>query len=256
MSKNKTKNSPRILFYDIESAPALGWVWGIWEQDVIEIEQDWFMLSFAYKWEGEKTVLVRSLPEFKAYKKDKINDCELVKELWKLMDEADIVVGHNVDGFDNKKANSRFLVHGLKPTAPYKTIDTLKIARKHFKFDSNRLDDLARYLKIGRKLPTSGKKTWLDCIRGNMKAWSVMTKYNVQDVRLLYGVHQKLHPWATNYLNMAVYVGEDGLCPHCTKDSLQKRGPGYTKTGVHQRFQCQGCYAWSRGKTEVSVEIR
>lgn len=248
-------DKPKIAFVDIETTPSLGWVWGMWEQNVMEVEQDWFMLSFAVKW-NDGVTKVYALPDYKGYSKDKTNDKKLSQDLWDVFNSADIVAGHNIDGFDIKKANARFLVHGLLPYAPIKTIDTLKIARRHFKFDSNRLDDLARYLGVGRKLPTQGKKTWLGCMSGDKDSWATMKKYNKQDVELLYSVHDKLQPWAANYPNLAVYVGEDGICPHCLADKLQKRGPGYTKTGVHQRFQCTACGAWSRGNNEIKVEIR
>ena len=38
--------------------------------------------------------------------KDKMNDFEICKELWKLLDEADVVIGHNGDAFDIKKTNA------------------------------------------------------------------------------------------------------------------------------------------------------
>ena len=221
----------------------------------MEVEQDWFMLSFAVQL-NDGPIKVYALPDYKGYSKDKTNDKALVQELWKIFDDADIIVGHNGDKFDIKKANARFLVHGMKPPAPYKTIDTLKIARKHFKFDSNRLDDLARYLGVGRKLATQGKNTWLECMAGNKQAWALMKKYNKQDIVLLHKVHDAVHPWATTYPNMAVYVEADEACPHCMESKLQRRGVGYTKTGIHQRYQCTNCFAWSRGKNEVLVEIR
>lgn len=248
-------NKAQVAYIDIETAPLTGLSWGIWETNVMEVIQDWYMLSFAVKW-NSGAIEVFSLPMYKGYKKDKQNDKALVADLWAILDKADVVIGHNADKFDIKKANARFLVHGMRPPSPYKTVDTLKIARKHFKFDSNRLDDLGRYLGVGRKLPTTGKNLWLGCMNGDFDSWQLMEKYNKQDVKLLYDVHQKLHPWATSYPNMALYVGEDGLCPHCTEDKLQKRGPGYTKTGVHQRFQCTGCGAWSRGANDITVEIR
>ncbi len=235
---------PTIAYIDIETSPSLGWVWGVWEQNVLEIEQDWYLLSFAVKINDGKTK-VYALPDYKGYKRDRRNDKALVRELWNVLDSADIIIAHNGDRFDLRKANARFIAHGLTPPAPYKSVDTLKIARKHFMFDSNRLDNLARYLNIGRKLETGGKDTWLGCMRGDKHAWEVMKEYNAHDVELLYEVHKQFVPWATTYPNMAVYVGRDGVCPHCGKDKLQKRGASVTKTGYRQRYQCTSCGAWS-----------
>ena len=49
-----TNGSPKILLFDIETAPALAWVWAQFDTSVIATEQDWYMLCFAYKWLDEK----------------------------------------------------------------------------------------------------------------------------------------------------------------------------------------------------------
>lgn len=247
--------TPKIAYIDIETAPLKGYAWGIWEQNIMEVEQDWYMLSFSVQI-NDGPIKVFALPDYKGYGKDKANDKQLVQDLWEIFDDSDIIVAHNGDKFDIRKANARFLVHGMRPPAPFKSIDTLKIARKHFKFDSNRLDDLARYLGVGRKLATTGKALWLGCMNGEAASWTLMKRYNKQDVVLLRKVHDALRPWATNYPNMAVYVGEDLICPRCTSQHLQKRGFGYTVTGKHQRYQCQDCGHFSRGKNETVVTIR
>ena len=130
-------NKSRVLLFDIENSPNIGYVWGKFEQDVIDFQKEWYMLSFAYKWLGDKTVKAFSLPDFKSYKKDKTDDKELLKELWKLLDEADVVVGHNSNSFDIRKTNARFIANGFTKPSPYKTVDTLREARKTFFFNSN-----------------------------------------------------------------------------------------------------------------------
>ncbi len=127
---------PSIILLDIETAPSLGYVWGIWEQNVISVKEEWFILSFATKVLGVGKPVIYALPDYKHYKRNHYDDEALVKELWKILDEADVVIAHNGDRFDIKKSNARFIYHGLKPPSPYKTIDTLKIARKHFNFNS------------------------------------------------------------------------------------------------------------------------
>ncbi len=72
-----TPTKSRIVFIDIETAPSLGWVWGKWEQNVIDFKADWYMLSFAWKWLGEKSVHVLGLDDFPEYEKDKTNDKHL-----------------------------------------------------------------------------------------------------------------------------------------------------------------------------------
>src|SRR6516164_8969462 len=119
----------KILFLDIETAPSLGWVWGKWEQNVIDFKRDWYVLSFAYKWAGDKKVTAKGLNDYKGYQKDRENDKALLADIWELLDETDIVVAHNGDKFDLPKINTRLLQHKNVPPSPYKTVDTLKIAR-------------------------------------------------------------------------------------------------------------------------------
>jgi hypothetical protein len=207
------------------------------------------MLSFSVKWLGDKKTEVFGLPDFTGYSKDKMNDYKLVKKLWEYLDEADVVIAHNGDAFDLKKSNARFIYHRIDPPTPYKTIDTLKVARKYFKFNSNKLDDLAQHLGIGRKAETGGFKTWLGCIQGDLKVWATMKKYNKQDVVLLEKVYMRLRQWMTNHPNMNIINATTNHCPICGSDKMHKRGFSITKNGGKQRFQCQSCAGWSHGRS-------
>lgn len=177
----KKESHSKILLFDIETSPNLGYVWGKWEQDVVSFKEYWYIICFSYKWLNEKETHVVALPDFKTYKKDKTDDAELCKKLWELFNEADVIIAHNGDQFDIKKSNARFIKHHFDPPSFYKTIDTKKVAKKYFKFDSNKLDDLGDYFKIGRKLQTGGFNLWLGCLSNDKKSWNIMKEYNKQD---------------------------------------------------------------------------
>lgn len=239
---------PKIALLDIETAPNLGWFFDKYkENNIIETDQDWFILSFAYKWLDSKKITVCALPDFPCYKSDRTNDRALVKELWKVFDQADVLVTHNGDRFDLRKSNARFIAHGFDPPSPFKSSDTIKIARKHFKFDSNRLDDLGRYLGVGRKLPHTGKHLWLDVMAGDEKSWGIMRRYNARDVELLERVYLKLRPWSTSHPRLTDFTKLEA-CPTCQSPKIQSRGFAYTRTGKRTRFQCTNCGAWSQGQ--------
>ena len=238
------KSPSRIVFVDLETAPSLGYVWGKWEQNVIEFKADWYILSFSYKVFGEKKIYTRGLIDYSSFAKDKENDEALVNDLWKVFDEADIIIGHNVDKFDIRKTNSRFLSHKLPPPRPYKTVDTLKIAKRIFKFDSNKLDELGRYLGLGRKLAHTGFHLWLGCMQGDVKSWNLMKRYNAQDIVLLEKVYLLMRPWSVTHPN--VNQGQVA-CPKCGSTNTQKRGFSYTLLRQKQRYQCLGCRGWWEG---------
>ncbi len=239
MSENKLN----VLLFDIETAPSLGWVWGKYEQDVISFEQHWYMLSFAAKWLGTNKMISHALPDFKSYGKDKENDKELVAKLWELIDKADIIIAHNGDEFDLKKCNTRFVVHGMNPPSPYKTIDTLKLARRYFAFESNKLNDLGKMLGLGEKAETGGFKLWLQCMEGDKTAWDNMKKYNKQDVVLLEKVYMKIRAWNKSAPRM---TEDKHNCHCCGSFNTQSRGFNYTKMKKFNRYFCKDCGSWTQ----------
>ncbi len=236
----------RPLLVDIETCPNLSYVWGHYEQDVIKVSQSWYVLSVAWKRLGDKKINVKGLPDYLGYPKDKTNDKYLIKEIWSLLDSSEVVVAHNGDRFDLPKLNSRFVFHGMGPPSPYKSIDTLKISRKYFKFNSNRLNDLGLYLGLGSKLPHTGSTLWFSAMSGDLGAWRKMKAYNQQDVALLEAVYLKLRPWASNHPRLSDYT-KNPVCPTCQSQKIQQRGIAVTRTGHRARMQCQECGAWFQG---------
>lgn len=239
-------NKPKILLCDLETFANLAYVWGLYETDVIKVVKPWYLLSFAYKWLGEKSIHAFALPNFDGYEKDKSNDKELCRILWKLFDEADVVVAHNGSAFDTKKATAKFVQHGFTPPTPYQQVDTLTVAKRYFKFDSNKLDNLAQYLGIGQKVNTGGFELWEGCaIHDDKKAWKKMIFYNKHDVRLLEQIYLKFRPYIDNHPNHNLFTSDE-VCPNCGEKKLQKRGFALTRVSKYQRYQCQSCSAWSK----------
>jgi len=244
----------KVLLYDIETSPHIGYTWNKYETDVLEFIKEKQVISFAWKWLGEKRVQCLSLPMFPTYKKDRDNNRDLIVELHKLISEADITVGHNVCAFDDKVSNAEFILHGLTPPPPHKTIDTLRVARKLFKFSSNKLGDLGQRLGLGKKVSTGGFSLWLGCLHGDPKSWALMEKYNKGDVDLLEKVYHKLKPWMTNHPDMNIADRHVG-CPACRGINIIRRGWMYSTHGKSPRFQCRDCGKWSKGLS-VNRELR
>lgn len=244
----------RILLYDIETTPNLAYVWGKYQQDVIAYDSEWHILCFAYKWLGEKRTHVVALPDFPLYKKDKTNDREVVKKLHELFDEADVIIAHNGDSFDQKKVHARFMVHKLGPPTPYRQIDTRKVARKYASFNSNKLDDLGRVLGLGQKLSTGGFSLWLGCMNGVQAAWNTMKRYNKQDVVLLEKVYLALRPWISPHPAMNLMEERLDSCPNCGGGHLVKCGTYFNRVSKVQVWQCQNCGAHPRSRMVDAVK--
>lgn len=244
--------SAKILLIDIETAPILGYAWAKYDTSLIDIVESFYILSFAYKWLGTNEIIVRSLPDYKDYKPGG-SDKALMQDLYKLLDEADIVVAHNGTSFDIKKINARLLVHGLPPPSTFKIVDTLRIARKHFKFDSNTLNDLGQLLGVGKKIAHVGWAMWRGCMSGDSQSWKTMREYNVQDVALLEEIYLLLRPW-TAHPDVTLYGERPKTelpgCPTCGSHKIQKRGIAVARTRRYQRLNCQDCGTWFSGALE------
>lgn len=237
----------KILIVDLENSPNLAWVWQKWKVNIGDnqfVEKS-YVMSFAAKWLGEDHVY---------YEENRHNnDAGLVKKLYDLFDEADIVVGHNIDKFDLPIIFGRGLIHGFNPPSPFHTIDTLKVARKEFRFLSNSLAALCDELgltKKGKHKEFPGFDLWVQCLKQNDKAWKEMKEYNIQDILSTEELYLRLRPYVTNHTNVSRKIGDEVVaCPSCGSEHVQMRGFYTAKSGlVYHRFQCKECFSWSKTK--------
>lgn len=236
-------NKPKILIYDIETSLMLMGGFGIWDQNISldHILEDWHIISIAWKWYGDKKV--------HATYTNTRDDSKVCEEFFKVLMEADVIVAHNGDRFDIKKLETRFIANNTGVLPKIKSIDTLKIAKQRFKFTSNRLDYIAKFLGVGAKMETS-KGLWMEVLRGNKKAVKEMVAYNKVDVTVLENVFKKLLPYIDGHLNYNMYT-EDEVCRNCGSLNLQSRGFSITKSGKYRRYQCMSCATWMQGKTNL-----
>lgn len=226
----------KILLLDIETSFMQAAVFGRWKQDINMnqiLEKD-YMLCWSAKWLGENEKM-RSGALYRAKSRKKF-----LKDLWDLIDEANYIVAHNGDNFDLKKIRTYFIQNDLPPPSPFKTIDTLKIARRLFSFPSNRLGDLAEFLGIKmQKTDVGGIKFWIDVvIRKDAKKARAMSKYCDQDVRVLEQVFQALRAWDNKNPVPSISAKH---CAACGSTNVKKNGQGLNGTTTIQRVRCKDC---------------
>jgi len=228
----------KILLLDIETAPNEAYVWGLWNQNIgiSQIITNGYTLCYSAKWYGENDVIFDSIYQSPAKR--------VFKGVHKLLDEADAVVHYYGTKFDIPTLNKEFLLHGLKPPAPYKQIDLHKTAKVVFKFPSNKLDYIAQVLKVGNKTKNMTQDVWTGCMNKDPDSWKLMKEYNIQDVLLLEKVYDKMKPWIKGHANHSIF---DGLvCPNCGSNHYQRRGYAYTQACKYVRLQCTDCGHWFR----------
>ncbi len=214
------------------------------------IEQERYIICCGVKELGVDEVATFAINDTKTWAKDPTNDKELVKWILDELSDADVLIAHNGDHFDMKYINTRAIFWGYDPLPPIPTIDTLKMARGKFNFNSNRLDYLAQFLGVGAKI-NAPQALWGKALHGDSTAVDSIVDYNIGDVHLLEKVYTKLAPYCPSKLNMALYSDEEEVCPLCGSEDLEKRGFATKKTGVYQRYRCTDCGSWSQGTTSL-----
>ena len=239
----------KLLLLDIETAPNLAYVWGLWKQNVNPewISATGYVLCWTAKWLGESEVIYKRLHPGKPM--------SLLEPIHRLLDEAHAVIHYNGCSFDIPTLNKEFITHGMKPPAPYKQIDLLQTMRSEFRFPSNKLDHIVKTLGLGEKIRHAGPQLWIDCMAGKPQAWRDMEKYNRHDVVLLERLYEKLKPWIKRHPNVAAFE-EDLVCPTCGSGKFQRRGTQVAQTLKYVRYQCQSCSGWFRGNKSVSLRTK
>src|SRR6185312_1286092 len=246
----------KVLVFDIETAPVLAYVWGLKDQNVAvnQINRDWYVIAWAAKWLGAPASEVMYMDQRAA--KDIEDDKKILGALWKLLDEADIVVTQNGKNFDGPKLNARFIMHGMRPPSPYKHLDTYQIARNAAKFTSNKLEYLTdklctKYKKLEHaKFP--GFSLWKECLLGNIKAWDEMRKYNKHDVLATEELYMKLRAWAPQNAPRVYNIGHLlSQCATCGAEGrMESRGYSYMRVSRFRSMRCKNCGTWVCGKRE------
>lgn len=234
----------KILVLDIETCPHQSFTWGLWNQNISlsQLIEASTVLCWAAKWVGHKQVHFASI----------LDDSpkNMIKKIHKLIDEADAIVTYNGKKFDLPTLQREFLLHRLTPPSPYKDIDLIQTVRSKFNFASNKLDHIAQELGIGMKVSHEGMPLWIECMAKNPKAWKIMKKYNIQDVKLTEDVYTRLQGWIVSQFNFNTH-SSDHVCPACGSNHVQKQGIRITGANKYQRYQCQSCGKWSQSNKAI-----
>lgn len=239
------KRLPDVLLLDIETAPIIVSSWTLYKpmlshENIIE---DWFIISWAAKWLYGSEIYNDVVTPKESVNRD---DKRICLSIFKLMEKADIIIGHNAIKFDIRKINSRFLINGIDKPSPYQVIDTLLHSRTNFAHSSHRLDYLGRLLVNKEKIKTD-HDLWLKCKKGDQESLDYMDKYCQQDVLLLEEVYIEIRGWIKSHPNLALYSEVDQpVCPNCLSERLEFCGEYVTPASVFDSLRCSNCGAISR----------
>tara|TARA_R100000656_G_scaffold5244_1_gene6890 strand:+ start:49 stop:939 length:891 start_codon:yes stop_codon:yes gene_type:complete len=242
---------PKILLFDVETSFYHFVGWGTYKQYIqhYQITEHQYIISWAAKWLYDENVQSDVVTPEESKNRD---DKRILKSIHKLLDEADIVVGHNGDRFDLRKLRWRFISQGMAPPSPFKIIDTLKVARREFFAPSYKQDFLTKYFKLENKIQTDFQ-LWVDCEAGIPEKLEEMVEYNRHDVMGLEDLYLKIRPYIRNHPNLGVLM-EDDICPTCGSKHLQETSSVYlTSANKFPVYKCEKCETpYIRGKRNIS----
>lgn len=251
--KNKPEHIPKVLVLDIETAPIKAYVWSLWKNNVglNQINSDWFILSYAAKWLGIDEIYYKDV-RGKVQSED---DTELLDDLWKLLDEADVLLTQNGIDFDLPKIKARMLLNGYKPFSPVKHLDTLKIVKREFNLTSNKLkymtDQLCEKHKKLSHENYSGFDLWAGMMRDEAAAFDECKEYNIADILSLEELYYKLAPWDSKHVNFNLYSEGVGHVCRCGSKNVVEDGYAYTGVSKFQQYRCIDCGATTRGRKNL-----
>jgi len=231
---------PRILFWDIETAPMLFWGWRTGKQYVAHTQikkgQRTGIICICYKWAHESKV--HSLH----WGLDADSSEKMIEEFSRVVASADISIGHNSDRFDIRHVNTQRLINGQGPISWPTSEDTLKQFRKHFYLPSYSLD------YISTMLTGSGKdrmefRDWIDIVEDkDPNALRKMIRYCKKDVLKLEAIYNDAQPFFKPKVHIGVITeGNRDLCPRCGSSILCNDGYSYRPAGKYKRFKCKDC---------------
>lgn len=185
------EKSRRKLFFDVESSPNLVTTWRIGNKISIPAEaivKERALICISYKWSDSDKVYSIAW--------DNGDDYKMLVEFSKIINDADEIVTQNGDRFDIKFLRTRCLFHDIPFNSKFNSIDTLKMAKSGFYFNSNRLDYMGKVLVDEQKIKTS-YDLWTKIVFNNDKqALKDMQTYCNQDVLLLEKVYNKLQKYS------------------------------------------------------------
>lgn len=242
------QKQPKILLFDIETAPNVVYTWGLFNQDIAlnQIVSPGFMLCWSAKWLFDDKVMSDCIsPEDAVIGNDEV----ISISLWEVIDEADIIIAHNGSSFDIPWANSRFVYYGMIPPSPYRIVDTYKVCKQQFRFTSNRLNWVSKYLTKEEKIKVDFG-LWVGCMKGDKNSLDKMLEYNIHDTALLEDVYIKLRPWIRSHPNLGLYYdSNEERCGHCGSTNIAATTKTYaTNVNVYQTYRCDNCGAFVRVK--------
>ena len=179
---------------------------------------------------------------------------KFLKNVHRLMAQADIIVGHNLDNADVPwLAGDLYIEGGLPPLPPFKTVDTLKVLRRQFKSGApfKSLDAFCQIAGIPSKTDKYDREAMERAVNKSIEDRERLVSYCSGDVIATQGLYDFLRPWINNH--PALFVdGKDSMttCHRCGHDTVPIAKRYVANVLTYGMRRCTECGGHSR----ISIE--
>jgi hypothetical protein len=251
LAQRLEENVAKILVMDIERRPAIA---QIWDQKTRFVPvRNWLRmpetLCWAGQWYGE--------PDMQFHAAWTSRD-DMVLASWEAFDKADIVVGWNSVSFDEKHLRSDWLLAGLDPPRPWKSVDLFRVVRSTFGFESNSLGHVTKRLGIPTKEGFYDMQMCEAALAGDVEAQDSMQAYNEADVTATLAAYVRLLPWIKRHPHVAELPAGDpnaATCNRCGSSDLAREGTYRAVQINYLLYRCRDCGGTVRGTRHSRAAI-
>lgn len=178
-----------------------------------------------------------------------------LKRVHRLIERADILVGHNIDNADVPwLAGDLHIEAGLPPLPPVRTVDTLKVLRRQFKSGApfKSLDAFCQIVGIPAKTDRYDREAMERAVgQKSVADRERLVSYCAGDVIATQGLYDWLRPYIQNH--PALFVdGRDKLtvCNRCGHDTEPIPRRYVANLMSYSMRRCKSCLSYSR----ISIE--
>lgn len=274
IKENLVKSGLKILIADIECSKYLTKVYdrtpNFISHDNFDIES-FHLFGISWKWLGDKTSQgfyaqhTKSYKEFTKLRKrlnttikdfvkedkpkflnkesigllNNFNDVEIFEKAWELLNDADIVVGHNFKAFDMKVLNDGFMKHHMVLPKQPRIDDSFYMSKSNKRGLCHKLDYVSqRFFKTG-KLNEINNDVHNAAMEGCPKALNIMCRYGNGDIDLTEDYFIRALPYSKSIPKNIISPNDS--CPVCTKKLNQvtyTTVQGITRTYNYARCSC------------------
>lgn len=243
---------PKVLYFDLENSLMQAYTFNIWNTNIggNRINKHSHLLSNSWAFDDEEVQGIRLTPE----QVKNSDDLLVVVDMIKAIEQADILVSYNGISFDKRVLNTRALYHGLPPIRWGKHYDVMREIKKNFKFPSNSMDNVSKYLGIEGKNTSNHRMLWERCFEwwhhdSCEEALNQMLVYGKQDIVVLRNLHKRIMGWDKSGVNVGMITKDingvntkdnhELLCSHCGSSDVDKLlSKGYTTTTSYDIYRC------------------